>query len=132
MSFGRAWNATFFLPSTDEVSLCPFPQGDGWGYSRIVKKVQTLNPKKLKTLYRALLKLKSVKECRAFFRDLCTLGELQAFSERFEVARLIDEGVSYREIAKRTGMSTATITRVAQWLKHGEGGYRLVIDRLKT
>lgn len=97
-----------------------------------MKKAQILNPKKLDSLYEGVLLLKNVKECRAFFRDLCTLGELQEMSERFEVARLIDEGVPYREIAERTGVSTATITRVAQWLKNGEGGYRLVLDRLKA
>lgn len=96
-----------------------------------MKKRQTLDAKKLDTLYRGILTLKTTKECRAFFRDLCTIGELQEFSERFEVAQLIDKGVPYREIAVQTGVSTATITRVAQWLKHGEEGYRTVIERLK-
>ncbi len=95
-----------------------------------MKKVGKLNSKKLDSLYEGVLLLKNIKEARAFFRDLCTLGELQEFSERFEVVKLVDEGVPYREIAKRTGVSTATITRVAQWLKNGEGGYRLVLDRL--
>lgn len=96
-----------------------------------MKKQRGLDDARLDALYQGILKLKTVKECRAFFRDLCTLGELQEFSERFEVAKLIDEGMSYREIATRTGVSTATVTRIAQWLKHGEGGYRLIIDRLK-
>lgn len=90
-----------------------------------------MNLKKLDVLYEGILQLKTAKECRAFFRDLCTLSELQEFSERFEVVKLVDEGVPYREIAARTGVSTATITRVAQWLKNGKGGYRLVLDRLK-
>jgi len=81
-------------------------------------------------LYEGVLTLKSAEECEAFFRDLCTMSELQDMSERFEVARLIDQKVPYREICERTGVSTATITRVAHWLKHGEGGYRSVIDRL--
>lgn len=96
-----------------------------------MKKQRDLDDARLDALYQGILELKTVKECRAFFRDLCTLGELQEFSERFEVAKLIDEGVSYREIATRTGVSTATVTRIAQWLNHGEGGYRLIIDRLK-
>ncbi len=96
-----------------------------------MKKQRDLDDARLDALYQGILKLKTVKECRAFFRDLCTLGELQEFSERFEVAKFIDEGVSYREIATRTGVSTATVTRIAQWLNHGEGGYRLIIDRLK-
>lgn len=95
-----------------------------------MKKAQGLNAKQLDRLYEGVLCLKTVKECRAFFRDLCTLGELQEFSERFEVAKLINEKVPYREIAQKTGVSTATITRVAQWLNHGEEGYRTVIARL--
>ncbi len=96
-----------------------------------MKKKGILNESQLDALYEGMLKLKSVTECRAFFRDLCTLGELQELSERFQVAQLIDQKIPYREIAERTGVSTATITRVAQWLNHGEGGYRLILDRLK-
>lgn len=96
-----------------------------------MNKKNTLQPDQLNELYEAILTLKTAKECRAFFRDLCTMGELQELSERFEVVKMVDAGVPYREIAAQTGVSTATITRVAQWLKNGEGGYRLVLDRLK-
>lgn len=96
-----------------------------------MKKKQDLDEKQLDALYSGVLTLKTTKECRAFFRDLCTIGELQEFSERFEVAKLVDKRVPYREIAEKTGVSTATITRVAQWLNHGEGGYSLVLERLK-
>jgi TrpR-related protein YerC/YecD len=96
-----------------------------------MRKIKALDTKKLDRLYEGILKLEKTKECKAFFRDLCTMGELQEFSERFEVAELVDQGVPYREIAKRTGVSTATITRVAQWLHHGEEGYKTVIERLK-
>lgn len=95
-----------------------------------MKKTKSLNEDSLDKLYEGILKLKNVTECKKFFRDLCTLGELQEFSERFEVAKLIDDGVPYREIASKTGVSTATITRVAQWLNNGKNGYRLVLDRL--
>jgi TrpR-related protein YerC/YecD len=64
----------------------------------------------------------------AFLRDLCTSTELDAMGQRLQVARLVDEGVHYQEISRRTGASTATVTRVAQWLHHGEGGYRAVLD----
>jgi TrpR-related protein YerC/YecD len=73
--------------------------------------------------------LKGEAEVSNFLRDLCTWGELEAMAQRWEVAQLVDEGVSYLEIARRTGASTATVTRVAQWLHHGEGGYRAVLDR---
>lgn len=96
-----------------------------------MKKKQELNEVQLDALYAGVLQLKTVKECRAFFRDLCTLGELQDMAERFAVVQMVDRGIPYREIAEKTGVSTATITRVAQWLNHGEGGYRLILDRLK-
>lgn len=51
-------------------------------------------------------------------------------SERWQVAKQVNNGVPYRKIAAKTGSSTATITRVAQWLHHGEGGYRLMLHRL--
>lgn len=88
--------------------------------------------KKLPPLYRAILKLKTVSECYKFFRDLCTLAELRAIAERFEVVQLIVQGVSYRTIARKTGVSTATVTRIAHWLYHGEGGYQIILKRLKN
>ncbi len=96
-----------------------------------MRKLQPLDSKLLDSLYEGILSLKTGEECQAFFRDLCTIGELQEMCERFEVAKLIDEGIPYREIAARTGVSTATITRVGQWLNNGEGGYRLVLNRVK-
>ncbi len=60
-------------------------------------------------------------------RDVATLSELQALSERFEVARLLAQGLSYRDIAAKTGASTTTVTRVAQFLENGTGGYRAVL-----
>ena len=80
-------------------------------------------------LFEAVLQLKTLPELEAFMRDLCTLGELETMAHRWQVARLVNEGLPYTEIAERTGASTATVTRVAHWLRHGEGGYRLVLDR---
>ncbi len=85
----------------------------------------------LDDLLGAVLTLATVEEAAAFFRDLCTLRELEEFAQRWTVARLLDEGLPYREIAERTGASTATVTRISQWLRHGMGGYRLIIDRTK-
>ncbi len=64
----------------------------------------------------------------AFLKDLCTTAELDAMGQRLQVARLVSEGVSYQEISRRTGASTATVTRVAHWLKYGEGGYDAVLQ----
>ena len=82
-------------------------------------------------LFGAIVQLESRVEAEAFFRDLCTLAELEAMAHRWEVARLLEQGLPYVEIAQRTGASTTTVTRVAHWLRHGEGGYRLALDRLK-
>ncbi len=67
---------------------------------------------------------KSSEQLANFLRDIGTLSELQAWSERWEVANLVAQGMSYRDIAKTTGASTATVTRVAKFLNDGEGGYR--------
>ena len=81
----------------------------------------------------ALLSLRSRQELRRFLADLCTPGELKAFAERWQVARLLDEGkLTYRDIAARTGASTTTVVRVARFLNDmPHRGYRLVLDRHK-
>lgn len=90
-----------------------------------------------KGLCAALQSCKTEEEMQNFLRDIATLSELQAWSERFEVARLIAQGMSYRKIAELTGASTTTVTRVAHFLENGEGGYRAVLHahrhhRMKT
>jgi len=77
----------------------------------------------------ALLAMKTPDELKRLLRDLCTLSELEALTHRWQTARLVDRGVPYHEIAQRVPTSTATVTRVAQWLRHGAGGYRLALDR---
>ncbi|HRK64327.1 MAG TPA: YerC/YecD family TrpR-related protein [Terricaulis sp.] len=81
----------------------------------------------------ALLALDTRAEAEAFLADLCTPGEVKAFAERWSIARLLDAGeLSYREIAEEAGSSTATVVRVARFLKEmPHQGYRLVLDRLK-
>ena len=80
-------------------------------------------------LFQTILLLESVDEAAAFFRDLCTRRELEEMSSRWVVARLLEQGLSYREISAQTGASTATITRINQWRQHGAGGYRAMLDR---
>jgi TrpR-related protein YerC/YecD len=77
----------------------------------------------------ALLSLRSREECRRFLRDLCTLGELEAVVHRWQIARLLEQGNSYLEISERVHTSTATVTRVAHWLRHGTGGYAIALRR---
>ena len=80
----------------------------------------------------ALLRLETRTEAARFLRDLCTLGELRDMGQRWAVVRMLDEGLHYAEISKRTGASTATITRIASWLHHGEGGYQMMLDKLRA
>jgi TrpR-related protein YerC/YecD len=77
----------------------------------------------------AFATLRDADEALRFLRDLCTVNELREFAARWEVARLLDGGTSYHEISDRTGASSATISRVNQWLRYGRDGYRLVLDR---
>ena len=78
----------------------------------------------------AVLSLRDRDEARRFLRDLCTLPELEALAHRWQTVRLLEQGVPYVEIAERVPTSTATVTRVAQWLRHGTGGYRIALDRV--
>jgi TrpR-related protein YerC/YecD len=84
----------------------------------------------LDALADAILLLRTRDEVRRFLRDLCTLPELEALSHRWQTALLLERGMPYLEIAERVPTSTATVTRVAQWLRHGAGGYRVALDRL--
>lgn len=82
-------------------------------------------------LLEAVLRLETLEEAANFFRDLCTLGELHDLSQRWAVVRLLDQGLHYAEISQLTGASTATITRIASWLNHGEGGYRSMLEKTR-
>src|SRR5215831_5303314 len=77
----------------------------------------------------AILVLRNRDEAKRFLRDLCTLGELEALAHRWQIARLVDSGRAYLDVAETVHTSTATVTRVAHWLRHGAGGYALALDR---
>jgi len=79
----------------------------------------------------AVLTLRTREEARRFLRDLCTLPELEALTHRWQTVKLLEKQVPYLEIAERVPTSTATVTRVAQWLRHGTGGYQLALDRVR-
>ncbi len=82
-------------------------------------------------LYEALLSLRTDEECRAFLEDLLTPGEIEAFVQRLEVARLLARGSTYEAAAEQTGASATTISRVRRALYRGAGGYRLVLGRMR-
>jgi TrpR-related protein YerC/YecD len=82
-------------------------------------------------LFDAIVSLGSREDAAHFFRDLCTRRELDEMSQRWAVVRKLAENYSYREIAAQTGVSTATIVRINQWLQHGTGGYAEMLKRLE-
>ena len=82
-------------------------------------------------LYQAIVCLDTPEECKGFLRDLCTPAELQALIDRWTVVRMLRQGLPYREIHDRTGVSVTTIGRVARFLADGFGGYQRVADRLQ-
>lgn len=85
----------------------------------------------VEALLDAIVRLDDRDQAARFLRDLCTLGELHDLGQRWAVVRLLDEGLHYAEISRLTGASTATITRIASWLNHGEGGYRAMLDSMR-
>lgn len=91
---------------------------------------ETWRTEDMDALLDAILRLEDRDEAGRFFRDLCTLGELRDMAQRWAVVRQLADGRHYAEISRATGASTATITRIASWLNHGEGGYRRMLERL--
>lgn len=81
-------------------------------------------------MYQAILQMKTVEECMKFFDDLCTVSELQAMEQRYQVASLLHKGMIYNDILARTGASSATISRVNRSLQYGADGYALAFERL--
>lgn len=88
--------------------------------------------KENKQLVEAFLSLQNTNETQAFLRDLMTEGEIQEFSKRLEAARLLSKDVQYNTIIESTGLSSTTIARISKWLKGSLGGYRLILQRIKT
>ena len=81
-------------------------------------------------MYKAILTLKTEEECKAFFTDLCSITELMAMEQRYEVAKLLNEGLIYNIIMERSGTSSAIISRVNRSLQYGAGGYQIAFARL--
>ncbi|HHY03656.1 MAG TPA: hypothetical protein GX534_00505 [Thermoanaerobacterales bacterium] len=89
-----------------------------------------LKDSSLDRLFDAILLLKDREECYRFFEDICTIGELQSMAQRLQVAEMLNDGEKYNDIAKQTGASTATISRVKRFLNYGANGYNLILQRL--
>ena len=87
--------------------------------------------KAMDELFEAVLSLKDNKECYAFFEDLCTVNELHALGQRYQVAKMLRDQHTYIDIAESTGASTATISRVNRSLNYGNDGYDMIFERVK-
>ena len=83
-------------------------------------------------LFEAVLSLKNLEECYAFFEDACTIKEILDVSQRLKAAKMLAAGSNYADISRETGMSTATISRVSKCLEYGAGGYRTAIARMES
>ena len=92
---------------------------------------EKIRDEKIDNLFLAILELQDLEECYAFFEDLCTVAELQEMSKRLLAAKLLKDDHVYTDIAERTGLSTATISRVNRCLKYGRDGYITILERLE-
>lgn len=88
--------------------------------------------KEMDDLFNGILKLENIDDCYAFFTDICTVSELMSLKQRFEVALMLRENLTYSDICEKTGASTATISRVKRCLEYGENGYTNVFERLEN
>ena len=93
--------------------------------------MKKLHTEEVDTLCKAILSLETVEECYNFFEDICTVKEIIDIAQRLKAARMLKDGANYTQIAEATGMSTATISRVNKCLEYGNGGYKIVLDRLQ-
>ena len=92
--------------------------------------MKSMHNQETEALYKAILSLKTTEDCEKFFKDICTIKELEALSLRFLVAQQLDKGKNYNDVSRDTGASSATISRVNKCINYSDG-YRIVLDRLK-
>jgi TrpR-related protein YerC/YecD len=90
-----------------------------------------LETEEMDFLFDAILSLKDREECYRFFEDICTISEIKALEQRLQVAKMLKEKKTYLDIAKETGASTATISRVNKSLNYGSDGYNLILERMQ-
>lgn len=92
---------------------------------------KTIRTDAVNDLFKAILTLENIEECFDFFVDVCTVNEVLSIAQRFAVAKMLKENKTYLEVAKETGASTATISRVNRSLNYGNDGYDMVLSRLE-
>lgn len=89
-----------------------------------------MNSLKIEALLSTILKLQSLEETKKFFRDLLTENELQEFSTRWQAAQMLENGKTYKEVQKATGLSSTTVARINYWRNSGMNGYKIMFDRV--
>lgn len=87
--------------------------------------------REFRQLCQAFLALETEEECTALLKDLCTIKEIENMGQRLETAKMLKDGKRYNEVMEKSGVSSATISRVNKCLNYGTGGYRLVLDRME-
>jgi len=92
---------------------------------------KSVNRARNEEMYKAILSLETIEDCMSFFDDLCTVNELMAMEQRFQVAHCLSQGMTYNKILSETGASSATISRVNRSLQYGHDGYAIVLDSMK-
>lgn len=95
------------------------------------KEKERLESEDVQNLFKVLLKMRDANEVMRFMRDLMTMKEIETFALRWRAAQMLNEGVPYTEIERLTGLSSATIARVSEYLKYGYDGYKLALERTK-
>ena len=76
---------------------------------------------KIERLYRLILSLSTMEECRALFDDLCTNKEVEKMAERVYAAQLLMEGKTYNQVMAQADISSATQSRVSRCVQYGKG-----------
>ncbi len=89
-----------------------------------------INQQDIDELYTVILELKTLAECKKFFRDLLTEREIEDIAERWKIAKMLVQGIPYSQIENELGISSTTIARVHKWVKQGKGGYKMMMERL--
>lgn len=91
---------------------------------------KTINTEAVEDLFSAIMTLENKEEFYSFFEDICTTNEILSIAERLEVAKLLYQNNTYIEIARKTGASTATISRVNRFLGNGNGSCDMIFERM--
>lgn len=92
--------------------------------------IEKIKNKSVDYLFKAIMTLENIEEFYRFFDDICTIAEIGEMSKRLQAARMLKDGIVYSEVSEKTGLSTATISRVNRCLKYGSDGYNIVLERL--